>query len=46
MAGQDVTNLTKVIEYNETKIIIDLSRLHSGTYHVKTKSNTKKIYKQ
>ena len=42
--GQDVTFLTKVIENNETKVIIDLSHLSKGTYYVKTKTTANTVY--
>lgn len=44
--GQDVTMSTRIIGKNDTKTIVDMSRLDSGTYFIKTKTNTSKIYKQ
>ncbi|NQX97757.1 MAG: T9SS type A sorting domain-containing protein [Flavobacteriales bacterium] len=44
--GKNVTNLTKQIEINENKIIIDLSDLNKGIYYIKTKTTANKIYKK
>tara|TARA_B100000809_G_scaffold266457_1_gene329273 strand:- start:7491 stop:8744 length:1254 start_codon:yes stop_codon:yes gene_type:complete len=44
--GQDITLLTQQIENNETKVIIDLSKLSSGVYYIKTKTTGNKLYKQ
>ena len=43
--GQDVTMLTQRVDNNKTKVIIDLTKLSSGIYFVKTKTTTNKIYK-
>lgn len=44
--GQDVTSLTQQIENNKTKLVIDLSKLTSGIYYLKTRTTTNKVYKQ
>jgi hypothetical protein len=44
--GQDVTNLTKLINEDDKKLVIDLSRVNSGLYYIKTKTEVNKIYKQ
>ncbi|MDC0230627.1 T9SS type A sorting domain-containing protein [Aureispira] len=45
--GQDMTNLTKqATSNNETNLMIDMSKLTSGMYYVKTKINSNKVYKQ
>ncbi|MCH2022515.1 MAG: T9SS type A sorting domain-containing protein [Saprospiraceae bacterium] len=45
--GQDMTNMTKqATSNNETNLMIDMSKLTSGMYYVKTKINSNKIFKQ
>ena len=43
--GQDVTASTQQILNNDTTLVIDLSKLVSGIYYIKTKTTVKKIYK-
>lgn len=44
--GQNVTLLTQQIENNKTKVIIDLTKLSSGIYYIRTKTTANKLYKQ
>ena len=44
--GQDITLLTQQLEINKSKVIIDLTRLNSGIYYIKTKTTANKVYKQ
>ncbi len=44
--GQNVTSFTTQINYNESKLIMDLSNLNKGIYYIKTKSTANKLYKQ
>ncbi|MFT5860051.1 MAG: hypothetical protein ACI865_002159, partial [Flavobacteriaceae bacterium] len=44
--GQNVTQLTEQIVKNETLLVVDLSRLNSGIYYVKTKTTAHKVSKQ
>jgi len=44
--GQNVTNLIKQFQNGESMMIIDLSSLTEGTYYIKTKTTTNKVYKQ
>jgi len=44
--GKNVTNQIILKEINETKIIIDLSKLSKGIYYIKTKTTANKVYKQ
>ena len=44
--GQDVTKLTKQIIGDESKIVVDLSNLNTGSYIIKTKTTANKVYKQ
>ena len=44
--GQDVTLLTQQIENNKIKVVIDLTKLSSGIYYIKTKTTANKLYKQ
>lgn len=45
--GQDLTGLTKFSYSNKQKLVIDLSNLNSGIYHIKTKTTANnKLYKQ
>ena len=44
--GQDVTSLILTVVKNETKLLIDLSQLNTGTYYIKTKTTAYKVYKQ
>lgn len=44
--GQNVTLLAQQIEKNETQLTIDLSKLNSGSYYIKTRTTANKVYKQ
>ncbi len=44
--GQNVTALTKQILINVNQIMIDLSKLDTGIYYIKTKTTANKVYKQ
>ncbi|MGB0934410.1 MAG: T9SS type A sorting domain-containing protein [Lishizhenia sp.] len=44
--GEDVTGLTQITDSDKTKLVIDLSQLKSGIYYIKTKTTTKRLYKQ
>ena len=44
--GQDVTSLTQKIVKNGEQLVIDLSKLSSGVYYIKTKTTSNKVYKQ
>jgi hypothetical protein len=44
--GQDVTTLTKQSIESGGQLIIDLSKLSSGIYYVKTKTTANKVYKK
>lgn len=44
--GQDMSNLTEQIESSNTKLIIDISKLKSGVYYIKTNSTVSKVYKK
>jgi len=44
--GQNVTELTQKTVENEGELLIDLSKLSSGIYYVKTKTTANKVYKQ
>jgi len=44
--GEEVTNQIILIENNKQKTIIDLSKLSTGTYYIKTKTTANKVYKQ
>lgn len=44
--GQDVTWLTKQINENDDQVVIDLSKLDSGIYYLKTKTSSSKFYKK
>ena len=44
--GHDVTHLTQRITANQKQLVIDLSKLNSGIYWIKTKNTTYKLYKQ
>lgn len=44
--GQNVTILTQQNFENEGKLIIDLSKLSSGIYYLKSKTTAYKVYKQ
>lgn len=44
--GQNVTELTQKTVENEGELLIDLSKLNSGIYYVKTKTTANKVYKQ
>ncbi len=43
--GQDVTMSTRIIGKSDSKAIVDMSSLDSGSYFIKTKTGTKKVYK-
>lgn len=43
---QDVTWLASVIDKNNHKLVINISKLSTGVYYIKTKNTAKKIYKQ
>lgn len=43
---QNVTALTKKSIENNGQLIVDLSRLSSGVYYIKTRTTTNKVYKQ
>jgi len=44
--GQNVTELTQKTVENEGELLIDLSKLSSGIYYIKTKTTANKVYKQ
>lgn len=44
--GQDVTEFTKQIASDKSKLMIDLSSLNEGLYYIKTKTTANKVYKQ
>lgn len=44
--GQNVTLSINLIENNETHLVIDLSKLHSAMYYLKTKTTITKVFKQ
>jgi hypothetical protein len=44
--GQNVTSFTKIISNEESKLVIDLSKLTIGIYFIKTKTTANKVYKQ
>jgi len=43
--GENVTNQT-LLEGGTEKMIVDLSKLSSGTYYIRTKTTVNKVYKQ
>lgn len=45
IVGENVTNQTTLIENNNGKIIIDFSKLSTGTYYIRTKTTANKVYK-
>ncbi len=45
MLGQDVTNVTKIIVVDATSVMVDLTKLNTGMYLVKTKFISDRIYK-
>ncbi len=44
--GQNVTSLINQVITNETQLDIDMSKLNTGMYYVKTKTTANKVYKQ
>ncbi len=46
ISGRDVTHLVPMLQGGNQEMKLDLSRLLSGVYTVKTKNQTSKIYKQ
>ena len=46
MQGQNVTYLTKKSTVNENVVVIDLSQLDKGIYHIKTTTTNNKVFKQ
>ncbi|WP_020534061.1 LamG-like jellyroll fold domain-containing protein [Lewinella cohaerens] len=44
--GQNVTALASQVLRNEAGVMIDLSKLNSGVYYIKTESSINKVYKQ
>lgn len=44
--GQNVTAFTTITEINQAKILVDLSSLKSGMYHIKTRTAASKVYKR
>jgi len=44
--GQDVSMYTKVVKFDATELVIDLSNLNSGMYIVKIKTYVAKVYKK
>jgi len=44
--GKNVSNKIVFTEYNKEIIMIDLSKLSTGTYYIKTKTTANKVYKQ
>jgi hypothetical protein len=44
--GQNVTSLTNKDINNENQLVIDISKLNTGIYYVKTKTTANKAYKQ
>ena len=44
--GQNVTSLINQVVTNETQLVIDMSKLNTGMYYVKTKTTANKVYKQ
>ena len=43
--GKNVTLLARKIEKHDDKVILDVSRLSSGIYYIKTKTSSCKVYK-
>ena len=41
--GQNVTRFVKLLEFNDTKVVFDLSELKRGIYLIKTKTMTKRV---
>ncbi|MGB4973315.1 MAG: T9SS type A sorting domain-containing protein [Cyclobacteriaceae bacterium] len=46
MYGKNVTVLTQLIENNGTQLIVDVTKLSTGIYYIKTKTTANKMYKQ
>lgn len=46
LLGQDVTRVTTQISNTGSKLVIDLTELNTGMYFIKTKTNSKKVYKK
>ncbi len=44
--GQNVTSLINQVITNESQVVIDMSKLNTGMYYVKTKTTANKVYKQ
>ncbi|MDB4533703.1 T9SS type A sorting domain-containing protein [Vicingaceae bacterium] len=44
--GQNVTLLINQVITNENQLVIDMSKLNTGMYYVKTKTTANKVYKQ
>lgn len=44
--GQNITKLTQQTIENDGQLVIDLSKLNSGIYYIKTKTTANKVYKQ
>ena len=45
--GQDITNFIAIIASNEQGlIVIDITKLNTGMYYIKTKTTAHKVYKQ
>jgi hypothetical protein len=44
--GKNATKLTSIIEWTDNKLIMDISKLNSGIYFLKTKTTVNKIHKK
>jgi hypothetical protein len=44
--GQNITELSNISKLSNNMIIVDLSKLDSGLYYIKTKTTANKVYKQ
>lgn len=44
--GQDVSQLIQYTENSGTKLMLDMTRLKSGVYFIRTKTTANQVYKQ
>ena len=44
--GKNATKLTSIIQRSETRLVVDISKLNSGIYFLKTETTANKIYKE
>ncbi len=44
--GQNVSQMTKIVNSNDYQLDMDISKLSTGMYYIKTKTSSKKLYKR